>query len=93
MPQLANIADGKEQVFPVLSGFHALKDIINRVRSQHLYKDTQKHSCAHSESECECRFVIWAVSCVWITTQILKQTCTETFTIEPSSVCVNGKLI
>ncbi|XP_034753210.1 ANTXR cell adhesion molecule 2b isoform X2 [Etheostoma cragini] len=48
--QLAEIADGTEQVFPVLSGFHALKDIVN---------------------------------------SILKQTCTEIFTIEPSSVCVN----
>ncbi|XP_053196245.1 anthrax toxin receptor 2-like [Scomber japonicus] len=48
--QLNDIADGSEQVFPVLSGFHALKGIIN---------------------------------------SILKQTCTETFTIEPSSVCVN----
>uniref|UniRef100_A0A8C9XGB2 ANTXR cell adhesion molecule 2b n=1 Tax=Sander lucioperca TaxID=283035 RepID=A0A8C9XGB2_SANLU len=50
--QLAEIADGTEQVFPVLSGFHALKDIVN---------------------------------------SILKQTCEEVFTIEPSSVCVNGK--
>ncbi|XP_029940358.1 anthrax toxin receptor 2-like [Salarias fasciatus] len=48
--QLADIADGTEQVFPVLSGFHALKDIVNK---------------------------------------ILKQTCAEVFTIEPSSVCVN----
>ncbi|XP_073334236.1 anthrax toxin receptor 1-like isoform X1 [Pagrus major] len=48
--QLAEIADGTEQVFPVLSGFHALKDIVN---------------------------------------SILKQTCTDVFTIEPSSVCVN----
>ncbi|XP_076020295.1 anthrax toxin receptor 2-like [Genypterus blacodes] len=48
--QLAEIADGKEQVFPVLSGFHALKDIVN---------------------------------------SILKQSCTDVFTIEPSSVCVN----
>uniref|UniRef100_A0A3B5L7H1 VWFA domain-containing protein n=1 Tax=Xiphophorus couchianus TaxID=32473 RepID=A0A3B5L7H1_9TELE len=29
--QLAEIADGTEQVFPVLSGFHALKDIVNTV--------------------------------------------------------------
>ncbi|GLD74443.1 anthrax toxin receptor 2-like isoform X1 [Lates japonicus] len=49
-PELAEIADGTEQVFPVLSGFHALKDIVN---------------------------------------SILKQTCTDVFTIEPSSVCVN----
>uniref|UniRef100_A0A3Q2PEF3 ANTXR cell adhesion molecule 2b n=1 Tax=Fundulus heteroclitus TaxID=8078 RepID=A0A3Q2PEF3_FUNHE len=49
--QLAEIADGTEQVFPVLSGFHALKDIVNTV---------------------------------------LKQSCSEVFTIEPSSVCVNG---
>ncbi|XP_049908534.1 anthrax toxin receptor 2-like [Epinephelus moara] len=48
--QLADIADGTEQVFPVLSGFHALKDIVN---------------------------------------SILKQTCADVFTIEPSSVCVN----
>ncbi|KAM9841003.1 anthrax toxin receptor 2-like [Aulostomus maculatus] len=48
--QLAEIADGTEQVFPVLSGFHALKDTVN---------------------------------------SILRQSCTETFTIEPSSVCVN----
>uniref|UniRef100_A0A4W6BIV1 Anthrax toxin receptor n=1 Tax=Lates calcarifer TaxID=8187 RepID=A0A4W6BIV1_LATCA len=48
--QLAEIADGTEQVFPVLSGFHALKDIVN---------------------------------------SILRQTCTDVFTIEPSSVCVN----
>ncbi|XP_033979150.1 anthrax toxin receptor 2-like [Trematomus bernacchii] len=48
--QLAEIADGNEQVFPVLSGFHALKDIVNK---------------------------------------ILKQTCADVFTIEPSSVCVN----
>lgn len=48
--QLAEIADGTEQVFPVLSGFHALKDIVNTV---------------------------------------LKQSCTEVFTVEPSSVCVN----
>ncbi|XP_069369953.1 ANTXR cell adhesion molecule 2b isoform X2 [Paralichthys olivaceus] len=48
--QLAEIADSTEQVFPVLSGFHALKDIVN---------------------------------------SILKQTCTDVFTIEPSSVCVN----
>lgn len=27
--QLAEIADGTEQVFPVLSGFHALKDIVS----------------------------------------------------------------
>ncbi|XP_036974146.1 ANTXR cell adhesion molecule 2b isoform X2 [Acanthopagrus latus] len=48
--QLAEIADGTEQVFPVLSGFHALKDIVS---------------------------------------SILKQTCADVFTIEPSSVCVN----
>ncbi|XP_031711543.1 anthrax toxin receptor 2-like [Anarrhichthys ocellatus] len=48
--QLADIADGTEQVFPVLSGFHALKDIVN---------------------------------------SILKQTCADVFTVEPSSVCVN----
>ncbi|XP_020787249.2 anthrax toxin receptor 2-like [Boleophthalmus pectinirostris] len=48
--QLAEIADNTEQVFPVLSGFHALKDVVNK---------------------------------------ILKQTCTDVFTIEPTSVCVN----
>ncbi|XP_034402914.1 anthrax toxin receptor 2-like [Cyclopterus lumpus] len=48
--QLADIADSTEQVFPVLSGFHALKDIVN---------------------------------------SILRQTCADAFTIEPSSVCVN----
>ncbi|XP_068588593.1 anthrax toxin receptor 2-like [Cebidichthys violaceus] len=48
--QLADIADGTEQVFPVLSGFHALKDVVN---------------------------------------SILKQTCADVFTVEPSSVCVN----
>ncbi|XP_041816164.1 anthrax toxin receptor 2-like [Chelmon rostratus] len=48
--QLAEIADGTEQVFPVLSGFHALKDIVS---------------------------------------SILKQSCADVFTIEPSSVCVN----
>lgn len=48
--QLEDIADNNDQVFPVLSGFHALKDIVNK---------------------------------------ILKQTCTDVFTIEPSSVCVN----
>ncbi|XP_057675175.1 anthrax toxin receptor 2-like [Corythoichthys intestinalis] len=48
--QLAEIADSKEQVFPVLSGFHALKDVVS---------------------------------------SILKQSCSEIFTVEPSSVCVN----
>ncbi|XP_037121573.1 ANTXR cell adhesion molecule 2b isoform X2 [Syngnathus acus] len=48
--QLAEIADGAQQVFPVLSGFHALKDVVS---------------------------------------SILKQSCSEIFTIEPSSVCVN----
>uniref|UniRef100_A0A1A8GR48 Anthrax toxin receptor n=1 Tax=Nothobranchius korthausae TaxID=1143690 RepID=A0A1A8GR48_9TELE len=48
--QLEDIADGTEQVFPVMSGFHALKDIVSK---------------------------------------ILKQSCSEVFTIEPSSVCVN----
>ncbi|XP_028318576.1 anthrax toxin receptor 2-like [Gouania willdenowi] len=48
--QLAEIADGTDQVFPVLSGFHALKDIVNK---------------------------------------ILRQTCADVFTIEPSTVCVN----
>lgn len=32
--QLAQIADGTEQVFPVLSGFHALKDIVATVMLQ-----------------------------------------------------------
>lgn len=48
--QLAEIADGTEQVFPVLSGFHALKDVVS---------------------------------------SILKQTCADVFTVEPTSVCVN----
>uniref|UniRef100_A0A3Q3XA28 VWFA domain-containing protein n=1 Tax=Mola mola TaxID=94237 RepID=A0A3Q3XA28_MOLML len=48
--QLANIADSKDQVFPVKDGFHALKSIIN---------------------------------------SILKRSCTEILSVEPSSVCVN----
>ncbi|CAB1318109.1 unnamed protein product [Coregonus sp. 'balchen'] len=48
--QLVGIADSKDQVFPVLAGFHALKTIVNL---------------------------------------ILKQSCTEIFRIEPTSVCVN----
>ncbi|XP_060894968.1 ANTXR cell adhesion molecule 2a isoform X2 [Labrus mixtus] len=48
--QLAQIADTKDQVFPVKDGFHALKGIIN---------------------------------------SILKQSCTEILSVEPSSVCVN----
>lgn len=48
--QLAEIADTKDQVFPVNDGFHALKGIIN---------------------------------------SILKQSCTEILSVEPSSVCVN----
>uniref|UniRef100_A0A4W5PGN0 Anthrax toxin receptor n=1 Tax=Hucho hucho TaxID=62062 RepID=A0A4W5PGN0_9TELE len=48
--QLVDIADSKDQVFPVLAGFHALKTIVN---------------------------------------SILKQSCTEIFRIEPTSVCVN----
>uniref|UniRef100_A0A673Y6U8 Anthrax toxin receptor n=1 Tax=Salmo trutta TaxID=8032 RepID=A0A673Y6U8_SALTR len=48
--QLVDIADNKDQVFPVLAGFHALKSIVN---------------------------------------SILKQSCTEIFRIEPTSVCVN----
>ncbi|KAM3600338.1 uncharacterized protein V6R79_021699 [Siganus canaliculatus] len=32
--QLAEIADGTEQVFPVLSGFHALKDIVSSILKQ-----------------------------------------------------------
>ncbi|KAJ7986921.1 hypothetical protein DPEC_G00333400 [Dallia pectoralis] len=48
--QLVDIADNKDQVFPVLAGFHALKTIVN---------------------------------------SILKQSCTEIFTVEPSTVCVN----
>uniref|UniRef100_A0A673Y6S5 ANTXR cell adhesion molecule 2b n=1 Tax=Salmo trutta TaxID=8032 RepID=A0A673Y6S5_SALTR len=51
--QLVDIADNKDQVFPVLAGFHALKSIVN---------------------------------------SILKQSCTEIFRIEPTSVCVNGTL-
>uniref|UniRef100_A0A3P8XMQ0 Anthrax toxin receptor n=1 Tax=Esox lucius TaxID=8010 RepID=A0A3P8XMQ0_ESOLU len=48
--QLVDIADNKDQVFPVLAGFHALKTIVN---------------------------------------SILKQSCTQVFRVEPSSVCVN----
>uniref|UniRef100_A0A8C7RQG6 VWFA domain-containing protein n=1 Tax=Oncorhynchus mykiss TaxID=8022 RepID=A0A8C7RQG6_ONCMY len=48
--QLVDIADSKDQVFPVLAGFRALKSIVN---------------------------------------SILKQSCTEIFRIEPTSVCVN----
>lgn len=48
--QLADIADTKDQVFPVKDGFHALKGIVN---------------------------------------SILKRSCTEILTVEPSSVCVN----
>uniref|UniRef100_A0A8C1U8W5 ANTXR cell adhesion molecule 2a n=1 Tax=Cyprinus carpio TaxID=7962 RepID=A0A8C1U8W5_CYPCA len=48
--QLAEVADTREQVFPVKGGFQALKGIVN---------------------------------------SILKQSCTEILTVEPSSVCVN----
>ncbi|KAG7489508.1 anthrax toxin receptor 2 [Solea senegalensis] len=48
--QLAEIADTKDQVFPVKDGFHALKGIVN---------------------------------------SILKRSCTEILTVEPSTVCVN----
>uniref|UniRef100_A0A8C4GMT7 ANTXR cell adhesion molecule 2a n=1 Tax=Dicentrarchus labrax TaxID=13489 RepID=A0A8C4GMT7_DICLA len=48
--QLADIADTKDQVFPVKDGFHALKGIVN---------------------------------------SILKRSCTEILSVEPSSVCVN----
>uniref|UniRef100_A0A671NU74 Anthrax toxin receptor 2-like n=1 Tax=Sinocyclocheilus anshuiensis TaxID=1608454 RepID=A0A671NU74_9TELE len=48
--QLADVADTREQVFPVKGGFQALKGIVN---------------------------------------SILKQSCTEILTVEPSSVCVN----
>uniref|UniRef100_A0A3Q3MPK9 Anthrax toxin receptor n=1 Tax=Mastacembelus armatus TaxID=205130 RepID=A0A3Q3MPK9_9TELE len=48
--QLAEIADTKDQVFPVKDGFHALKGIVN---------------------------------------SILKRSCTEILSVEPSSVCVN----
>uniref|UniRef100_A0A3P8WD18 Anthrax toxin receptor n=1 Tax=Cynoglossus semilaevis TaxID=244447 RepID=A0A3P8WD18_CYNSE len=48
--QLVDIADTKDQVFPVKDGFHALKGIIN---------------------------------------SILKRSCTEILSVEPSSVCVN----
>lgn len=43
LSQLAEIADGTEQVFPVLSGFHALKDIVNSVRSGSLHEMIPKH--------------------------------------------------
>lgn len=48
--QLADVADTREQVFPVKGGFQALKGIVN---------------------------------------SILKQSCTDILTVEPSSVCVN----
>ncbi|TTC59083.1 Anthrax toxin receptor 1 [Bagarius yarrelli] len=48
--QLVDIADSRDQVFPVLDGFQALKSIVN---------------------------------------SILKKSCVEIFTVEPSSVCVN----
>lgn len=48
--QLVDIADSRDQVFPVLEGFQALKSIVN---------------------------------------SILKKSCAEPYTIEPSSVCVN----
>ncbi|XP_007547449.1 anthrax toxin receptor 2 [Poecilia formosa] len=48
--QLADIADSKDNVFPVKDGFHALKGIVN---------------------------------------SILKRSCTEILTVEPSVVCVN----
>ncbi|XP_037536086.1 ANTXR cell adhesion molecule 2a [Nematolebias whitei] len=48
--QLAEIADSKNNVFPVKDGFHALKGVIN---------------------------------------SILKRSCTEILSVEPSTVCVN----
>ncbi|MEQ2262639.1 hypothetical protein XENORESO_018030, partial [Xenotaenia resolanae] len=48
--QLSDIADSKDNVFPVKDGFHALKGIVN---------------------------------------SILKRSCTEILTVEPSTVCVN----
>uniref|UniRef100_A0A8C2DFF6 Anthrax toxin receptor n=1 Tax=Cyprinus carpio TaxID=7962 RepID=A0A8C2DFF6_CYPCA len=48
--ELADVADTRDQVFPVKGGFQALKGIVN---------------------------------------SILKQSCTEILTVEPSSVCVN----
>ncbi|KAJ8005537.1 hypothetical protein DPEC_G00118980 [Dallia pectoralis] len=48
--QLADIADSKDQVFPVKDGFNALQGIVN---------------------------------------SILKQSCTEIVTVEPTSVCLN----
>lgn len=81
--QLAEIADSTEQVFPVLSGFHALKDIVNSVRSHRI--------CTKAIMLCESRRTTWAVTVICVFTQILKQTCADVFTIEPSTVCVNGK--
>uniref|UniRef100_A0A3P8W9X7 Anthrax toxin receptor n=1 Tax=Cynoglossus semilaevis TaxID=244447 RepID=A0A3P8W9X7_CYNSE len=52
--QLVDIADTKDQVFPVKDGFHALKGIIN---------------------------------------SILKRSCTEILSVEPSSVCVNREIL
>ncbi|KAL2100290.1 hypothetical protein ACEWY4_004684 [Coilia grayii] len=48
--QLVDIADSRDQVFPVLEGFQALKSIVN---------------------------------------SILKKSCTELYSVEPTSVCVN----
>ena len=47
--QLAEIADGTEQVFPVLSGFHALKDIVNKVMLNNAYKYSVAHSVVPSD--------------------------------------------
>lgn len=66
LSQLAEIADGTEQVFPVLSGFHALKDIVNSVRSRHVQRRTKTFTGAQCESDvtlCEHVRATWAVAC------------------------------
>lgn len=89
--QLAEIADSTEQVFPVLSGFHALKDIVNSVSWRHT-----RTQAAASWARAALRYsprTAGGANFICVFTQILKQTCTDVFTIEPSSVCVNGKAV
>lgn len=40
--QLVNIADSRDQVFPVLDGFQALKSIVNSVRNDIFNSKTHK---------------------------------------------------
>lgn len=81
--QLAEIADSAEQVFPVMSGFHALKDIVNKVRSP----------CVCEWFPCLSNWSTQLHPASVPLSQVLQQSCSEAFTIEPSSVCVNGKAI